>query len=77
MKNKRSYFNLRKASITAVLVIFSVLAAFDQQKRITVNISNQPLNKALEQIGKQAGMNIAYSKEFVKSDSKISVSVNN
>ncbi|MDD2960664.1 MAG: TonB-dependent receptor [Muribaculaceae bacterium] len=69
--------SLKKVGLAIALVLLLPISAFSQQQIVTVNINSVPLNKAMAQISKQAGMNVAYSKEFVDVDRLVSLSVSN
>ena len=53
------------------LCLIFPLIAYPQQQKISVTIRNLSLKQAMEQISKQAEMNVAYSKEFESSKCEI------
>ena len=59
------------------LCLIFPLIAYPQQQKISVTIRNLSLKQAMEQISKQAEMNVAYSKEFVDTNKKVSLKVQN
>lgn len=59
------------------LCLLIPFTAYSQNQKISVNIQNIPLKKAMEQISKQASMNVAYSKEFIDADKSVNVKVTN
>lgn len=75
MRKNLHFSYIRKGCVMWVLCLLIPLAAYSQQQKISVNIQNVPLRQAMEQISKQAAMNVAYSKEFVDTDKEVSLKV--
>ena len=48
---------------------------YAQQQKISVSIKELPLKEAINQIAQKASMNVAYSKEFVDTNRKVSLEV--
>lgn len=71
----RKFFFLctRKWCIVTLLCLLIPFAAYSQQQLVTVEIKEMALKKAVEQIGKQVKMNVAFSKEFVDPNTKVSL----
>ena len=51
------------------------LVLYAQQQKISVSIKELPLKEAINQIAEKASMNVAYSKEFVDTNRKVSLEV--
>lgn len=77
MKENNYFLNIRKWYLILGLCLLIPLSAYSQNQQITVDIKNMPLSQAMVVISKQAGMNVAYSKEFVDANMLVSVSVKN
>ncbi|MEG0559283.1 MAG: TonB-dependent receptor [Muribaculaceae bacterium] len=77
MKENHYFLSLKKGVIVCALSLLFPFFAYSQHQRITVDIKNMPLNKAMEQISREASMNVAYSKEFVDANKIVSLKVTN
>lgn len=77
MKNNHFVSRIRKWCVVCGFCLFVPLAGHSQEQKISVSIQNMPLKQAMEQISKHAAMNVAYSKEFVDINKKVSLKVNN
>ena len=62
--------------VTCCLLSFS-LCMSAQSQIISVNIKNQPLDKALQIITEKADLKLAYSKEFIDVNKTVSISASN
>lgn len=65
MREKTLFSRIRLWCVACGICLLTPLSAFSQNQKITVDIQGLPLEKAMEIIGKQSSMEIAYSKEFV------------
>lgn len=63
-------------SVCLVLCLFP-LALYAQNRGITLNLKEVTLENAVTQISSQAGVSVAYSKEFVDTKQLVSISVKN
>ena len=61
--------------IVALMCIFVTTLVYAQQQKISVSIKELPLKEAINQIAEKASMNVAYSKEFVDTNRKVSLEV--
>ena len=77
MNENHLFSYIRKWCMVCGLCLIFPLIAYPQQQKISVNIRNLSLKQAMEQISKQAEMNVAYSKEFVDTNKKVSLKVQN
>lgn len=59
------------------MCLFLQLSAYSQQQKITVNIKGMPLKEAVQEIAKKSSMNVAYSKEFIDTNKRVSLDVKN
>lgn len=75
MKRNPLFLYTRKWCTVCGFCMFLPLTAYSQQ--ISVNIQKLPLKQAIEKISQQTSMNVAYSKEFVDTNQKVSLNVNN
>lgn len=73
---KKTYYSYTKIWCMLLLLCFLVpLKAFAQQQRTSVNINNLPLKEAVQQIATLHSLNVAYSKEFINPNTKVSLNV--
>ena len=77
MKSRTKTRNLQKKLLVVALCAISHISMFAQNQKVTVNLQNVPLGTAMQTIGKQANVKIAYSKEFVDTDKKVSIKSTN
>ena len=77
MNENHLFSYIRKWCMVCGLCLIFPLIAYPQQQKISVTIRNLSLKQAMEQISKQAEMNVAYSKEFVDTNKKVSLKVQN
>ena len=77
MREKTLFSYIRMWCMMCGLCLLIPFTAYSQNQKISVNIQNIPLKKAMEQISKQASMNVAYSKEFIDADKSVNVKVKN
>ncbi|MEG1586907.1 MAG: TonB-dependent receptor, partial [Bacteroidales bacterium] len=68
---------VKKASCLCVGLFLSSGVLLAQNQRITLNLKNVALKQALEQICKEAKVNVAYSKEFVNTNVPVNVAASN
>ena len=61
--------------IVALMCIFVTALVYAQQQKISVSIKELPLKEAISQIAEKASMNVAYSKEFVDTNRKVSLEI--
>lgn len=73
MRSKTLFLYIRLWCITCALCLFVPTIAYAQKQQISVSIQNQTLGTALQIIGKQSDMDIAYSKEFVNPNVRVSI----
>ena len=66
-----------KGWIAACCLLSFSLCLSAQSQTISVNIKEQPLNKALQIIAEKADLKVAYSKEFIDIDKPVSISASN
>lgn len=76
MLEKYIFPYIRKWCMVGGLCLAFPWVAFAQQQKVTLNIQHVTLEQAMEQIKKQASVNVAYSKEFVNPDKPVSLKVN-
>ena len=67
------FSKLTKTLLIAAVCSITQVPLFAQNQKVTVNLKNVPLGTAIHEIEKQAMVKMAYSKEFVDTDQKVSV----
>ena len=77
METKNYFNNARKVLLLTSFAVATSFTAFAQKQQISVDIQNQTLGKAMEIVSKQAGMKVAYSKEFVDTHKLVSAKAQN
>lgn len=68
-----------RMKVTVLILLFSLSATFASvySQRVTLNLKNVSLEKALEQLSRLSGVEIAYSSEVIKSQQKVTVNEQN
>lgn len=56
--------------------LFVSILGYSQKQNVSLNVQNMSLRQAVEQLGAQVSMNVAFSKEFVDANKSVSLSVN-
>ncbi len=74
MRKRNIRLNVRKWCIVGGFCCLVPFSGYAQSQKISVDIHNVSLEKAIQIIGKQASMDIAYSKETINSNRKVSLS---
>lgn len=77
MKKETPFSYTRKWCIVAFMSLFLPLFVHAQQQIISIDIKDVPLEKAIQEIAKQSSLNVAYSKEFIDTDKKMSLTLKN
>lgn len=77
MRKKTPFSYIRMWCMVCGLCLLIPLTAYSQNQKISINVQQMPLKQAIEQISKQASMNVAYSKEFVDTNKKVNLKVKN
>ncbi len=77
MEKKHFFSYIRLWCMVGGFCFFIPLSALAQSQKISVKMRDVSLEKAMQIIGKQSSMDVAYSKEFVDPNLKVSLNVRN
>lgn len=77
MKKTNSYLCTKKWCVVLLMCFMIPITALSQQQRTSVNFNDLTLKEAVQQIANQHKLTVAYSKEFIDLDKKLSLNVSN
>ena len=75
MKKTNRYLRTKKWCVVLLMCFMIPITALSQQQRTSVNFNDLTLKEAVQQIANQHKLTVAYSKEFIDLDKKLSLNV--